>query len=162
MIRLLIIAIGILLLWVLFVSNFKKSIKIILTICVLVIFGVGIWVEQADKVLKSNIIDATEIIDCGVSAKHSYRTNYDVDFCLRNDSLIGVAKQINLDFIALRCVNGECSEIQKVNQDVLLSLEAKSSDWLTENVDFDKVSQVPENGATLLWSIDVQSVKAIK
>jgi len=162
MIRLLIIAIGVFLLWVLFVSGFKKRTKIIISVCVLIFSGVGIWFEQADKGLRDNLIMIHEIVDCGVSAEHSYRTNYDVEFCLQNDSLKAMAKHINIDFIALSCLNGECLEIQNINEDVILSLAAQTSITLTKSLEFDKVPQEFENEATIVWSISVRSVKAIK
>jgi len=116
------------------------------------------WFEQSGQVPKDNLLTAQDIVDCGVQGEHSYRSNYDIEFCLTNTSDHATATRINIDFMALNCEQGDCSEVQTVNREVRLSLVPGESKTAVENLDFNLLGEVTEN---LVWSIRVVSVKAL-
>lgn len=158
MIRLILVAIGIFIVWVLFLSGFSKRQKIIICLAALLICVAGMWFEQSSQTPKEGVISLSEIVDCGVTSKHSYRTNYDIEFCLRNNSLSATAKRVAISFAALNCEAGNCEEIQVINKDVALSLEPEQQITRTENLNFDKVEESLES---VVWIAKVVSVKAL-
>lgn len=158
MIRLILVVIGLFILWVLFLSEFSKRQKISVCIAALLMCIVGLWVDQSSQTPRENIILVAEIEDCGVSSKYSYRTNFDIEFCLLNSSLTATAKRLAMSFIALNCVDGNCQELQIINKDVSLSLEPETQITLKENLSFDKVGVSLES---VVWVVKVNSVKAL-
>jgi len=159
MIRLILVAIGILIIWVLFLSKFNKQKKIIICITSLLVCIVAVWFDQYSQTPKEGVMRVNELEDCGVSSNHSYRTNYDIEFCLRNLSLISTAKRVSISFTALNCAAGDCQEVQVIRKDVSLSLEPESQVTLQENLNFDQVERPANN---VVWLARVDSVKAVK
>lgn len=158
MIRLILLPLAVFLSWVLFVSEFDKRKKIIISVVALVVTIFAMWFEQSGQVPKDDLLTVQDIVDCGVQAEHSYRTNYDVEFCLTNTGARATATRINVDFLALSCEEGDCTEIQAVNREVRLSLAPGESATMSENLDFNQLSEANENH---VWSIRVVSVKAL-
>ncbi|MBX2849051.1 MAG: hypothetical protein KTR16_12070 [Acidiferrobacterales bacterium] len=158
MIRLILIAIGIFIIWVLFLSKFNKKKKIAVCVAALAICIAGLWFDQSSRTPKENIISKSELVDCGVSAKHSYRTNFDIEFCLRNLSTSATARRVAMSFVALDCIDGSCEELQVMTKEVPLSLAPETEITLEENISFDKVDASSE---TVVWVAKVMSVKAL-
>jgi len=69
MIRLIIIAIGLFILWVLFLSSFEKRRKIIIAIAAVVVLIAGLILDGWGKKPRSNIVNIDQIEVCGVTAK---------------------------------------------------------------------------------------------
>ncbi len=158
MIRLILVAIGGFIVWVLFLSEFSKRQKIIICLAALLFCIVGTWFEQSSQTPKEGVISTSELVDCGVTSKHSYRTNYDVAFCLRNTSLTATAKRVAMSFSVLKCEAGNCEEIQVINKDVALSLEPDEQVILVENLNFDEVEPSLDS---IVWIAKAVSVKAL-
>lgn len=158
MIRLILVAIGVFIIWVLFLSGFNKRQKISICIAALLICIAGLWFDQSSQTPRENVMSISELEDCGVNSKYSYRTNFDIEFCLRNSSLTATAKRLGMSFIALNCVAGNCEELQVVNKDVSLSLEPETQITMKENLSFDKVDTTSE---TVVWVVKVNSIKAL-
>ena len=158
MIRLILLALGLFLLWVLFLSGFNKRQKISISVIALFISIACLWFDQASQTPRENLMSVEELEDCGVSSNHSYRTNFDIEFCLRNTSLTATAKRLAISFIALDCIDGNCEELQVVTKDISLSLEPESQLRLKENLSFDKVDISSE---TVVWVVKVNSIKAL-
>ena len=159
MIRLVLLALAVFLSWVLFVSEFNKRQKI--TICVIAVMVTifALWFEQSGQTPKDDLIAVSEIVDCGVRAEHSYRTNFDIEFCITNIAAQATAIRISIDFSALDCESGDCVEFQTVNKVVRVTLAPGESTTLTESLDFDQVDESVEN---IVWSTKIISVKALR
>lgn len=159
MIRLILVAIGIFIVWVLFLSQFTRQQKIIICTVSLLVCVAGLWFDQSSHTPKEGLISVNEMENCGVNAKHSYRTNFDIELCLRNLSENATAKRVSISYTALNCVAGNCEELQVVNRDIALSLAPQLQLILSDNLNFDHVDPSLE---TVVWVAKVNSIKALK
>jgi len=119
----------------------------------------ALWLEQKGQMLKSNLIQVSQIADCGVSGTHSYRTNFDIQFCLQNNSPNAILKRIGVDFSALRCVKGNCEGLQTVNKELPVNLAPGARQTFVENFSFSNVEPSAEN---VVWTATLVSVLAAK
>jgi len=160
MIRLIIIAIGLFILWVLFLSSFEKRRKIIIAIAAVVVLIAGLILDGWGEKPRSNIVNIDQIEVCGVTAKHSYRSSFDLDICLQNNANQGTVKRIALVVSAADCpANGLCTELQNVTRDFPIELDSGSKITVEQNLSFD---QVKRDSQTVQWSVEPVSVKAVR
>lgn len=150
MIRLLIIALGIFLIWVMFFSKFPKQRKIVITLVAIVLAVIGLWFEQKGESLKSDLVQLSDVVDCGATGKHSYRTNFDIEFCLQNNSVNATLKRITIDFKALDCIDGACQDKQTVQKTIRLDLSPGEKETYSENLNFPSVDSDDQN---IVWTI---------
>ena len=160
MIRLIIAVIGLFIIWVLFFSILPKERKILLVALSLILSVFGIWYESDAGKPQAGFVKAAQIVSCGVSAEHSYRSNFDISLCLENTAEQGHVKRIELAIIAAPC-NGlnQCSELQRVVRGLQVDLLPASSTTLSQNLSFDKIGNEQAN---VKWAFEVLSVKASK
>lgn len=159
MIRLIILALGVFLIWLLFVSSFDRRRKIAISVVVLILAVLAVWFEGRGETPTTGRIQSTDIVVCGVSASHSYRTNFDIEFCLQNNSVEATAKRIRMAFIAERCATStECIEVEKVNKEFAIELPPGLSKNQTENLNFKAVDSLDQS---LSWRVEVEQVKAV-
>lgn len=158
MIRVFIALIGVFIIWVLFYSKFKKERKIALVALAVILSTLGIWFESSVGKPRTNIIEPDQVINCGVIAKHSYRTNFDIQLCVQNTAEFGRIRRLKLSIIAEQCSgSGECVELQRVARDLSVDVVPQSSISLSQNLSFDDVDSDLKG---LRWSFIVRSVKA--
>lgn len=159
MIRLIILALGVFLIWVLFASSFNKSRKILISVVVALFAVAGLWWESTSDLPKDGRIANEQIELCGINAKHTYRTNFDIDFCLRNNSETATVKRVALNFIAQRCESANnCTQIQALNKAIMLTIKPLADLSYSENLNFDLVEA---NDTSVSWAIEIKEVKAV-
>jgi len=160
MIRLLIAVIGLFLIWVLFLSSFTKQRKILITVIALLMTVIGVWLESNTGVPRANIVSTDDISSCGVIAKHSYRSNFDLDICIRNNASDGQVKRLTLLIVAEKCSSSDnCLILEQVQRDASVNIAPNSDARLSQNLSFDKVDPA---AAEVIWSVEIVSVKAVR
>ena len=157
MIRVIIVLVFLFLLWVLYGSGFEKPRKIRISIIALILFAAAFWFDGYDKRELRNLVAVTDVGGCGVSGQFSYRTNFDLSICVTNNATKGTISRLKLAVIASRCEAQTCTELQRVERSLLVSIAPATSVTLEQNLSFDKVSP-SESG--LQWSVDVLETKA--
>ena len=160
MIRTIITLIGLFLIWVLFFSDFKKEQKILIASAALILSLLGLWLENNSPKPKLDIVKTTEIRSCGILVSHSYRSNFDIDLCIKNTAPDGHVKRLNFSIIASLCETPQsCNEHQRVQRDLSVELPANESRQIKQNLSF---SDTPIDLQGVQWSIDIHSVQAIQ
>lgn len=160
MIRLIIIALGLFIIWVLFLSNFEKRRKIIMAIAAVIVLIAGLVFDGWGKKPRSNVVNIDQVAVCGVTAKHSYRSNFDLEICLQNNASEGTVKRIALVVSAADCpANGLCTELQNVTRDFPIELASGNKIMVAQNLSFD---QVKPDSQSVQWSVSPVSVKAVR
>ena len=160
MIRVILALIAVFIIWVLFFSKFSKERKIAIVALVVVVSFLGVWYESSVGKPRQDLVEPSQIIDCGVSAKHSYRTNFDIDLCVQNTSEFAKVRRLELLIIAQQCTNlGECVELQRVARDLSVEVMPSSSIMLKQNLSFNNVAPDLDD---VKWSFIVSAVKANK
>ena len=158
MIRLLIIAVALFLLWVVFLSEFSRERKIWVTIAAMVFSVLAMWAESNWQRPKANVVQASSIVDCGTSAKHSYRTSFDLVICLRNQAESGNVKRVSFDVVATQCdSDGDCTELERVSRELTIELNANSETTVRQNLQFKMVDAAAQN---VTWGVEVTGVRA--
>ena len=157
MIRLVIVAIGVFLVWLLFFSGAQKKSKLLLGFSALLLVGLSIWFEGFLKLPREGVIELQQISSCGITAKHSYRSNYEIEYCLKNASLGANVERIELRFVAEDCRQQPCIEKASVVKQRAVNIVAGESQYLSDNLAFDSIRDYP---GELDWKIEVISVKA--
>lgn len=158
MIRLLFIAVALLLLWVVFMSGFSKKHKIWVVVAAMIFSVFAMWLESNWQQPKKDLVQASDVVDCGTTAGHSYRSSFDLIICLRNQADIGHVKRVNFDVIAKRCAQPEaCIEIERVARELSVDLPAQSDLNVKQNLSFNLVDPAASD---VVWSVEVKSVRA--
>ena len=96
---------------------------------------------------------------CALSAKHSYRSNYDITFCLKNNSQIATVKRLTVKIIAQDCQRGECNVLESVSKDFPITIGAGEQIQHVENSQFDALDPSLKD---VEWAIEVSEIKALK
>jgi len=160
MIRLIILVIGVFLIWVLFFSNFSKQRKIVIAAIAIVISIFGVWLESTVGKPKSSIVNTADVVSCGVSAVHSYRSNFDLSLCLQNNSANGRVKRIALSIIAAKCTTqDDCREVQRQQRELPIDLAPSAKVTLQQNLSFGLLDPA---AVDIVWSTETTMVKAIR
>jgi len=157
MIRVIILLVFLFLVWVLYASNFEKPRKIRICIIAVVLCAIGFWFDGYDKRQLRDLVDLSDIENCGVSGEYSYRTNFDFSICLKNNADKGTLSRLKLAVIASECEAGSCNELQRVERSLLVNISPSASVTLEQNLNFDKISP---SQAGLAWSVDILETKA--
>ena len=160
MIRLFIALIGLFLIWVLFFSRFSKEKKIVIAALAVVISIFAVWYESTAKEPKHNTLPISSIVGCGVTGKHSYRTNYDVNVCITNTAESGVVKRVEFSIVAKDCSLPEkCYEVERVRRHLAVNLLPQSNQTVQQSLAFNKLAPSLEN---IIWSFEIHSIEAVK
>lgn len=159
MVRLLIPLIAIFLIWLLFFSAFSKRIRIILCTGVVLLTALAFWLDMNSRAQRTGLIEKSQLINCGVQGKFSYRSNFNLDLCLRNTAPKATVKKIQVRFDAVSCVKGTCTELQSRTETIHLEIAPGMQLVHTENLSFDHVSPDSQN---LLWTAEITKAWASK
>jgi hypothetical protein len=119
----------------------------------------GVWYESHGKTPREGLIDVTQVADCGTTAEHSYRSNYNITFCLQNNSTSATAKRMQLRFIAEDCSAGACQELDAVIKDYSMEIAPGQNVNRTENMALD---QLPRGANNFNWRVEPLKVKATR
>lgn len=158
MIRLLIIVVALVLFWVVFLSDFSRQRKIWVAVGAMLFSAVALWLESNWLQPKKDVVEANQIVDCGTTATHSYRTSFDLMICLRNQASVGRVKRVSFDVVASQCTApGTCQELQRVPRELSIDLPAQTDIELKQNLQFNLVDPAATD---LAWAVEVKSVRA--
>jgi len=160
MIRLIIAFIGVFLIWVVFFSESSKNQKTAIVVISLLLCILGFWFESNLGKPRADVVQASQIETCGVVASHSYRSNFDLDLCLKNNADEGDVTRLSFTIAAQRCNDqGVCDQIQSIDRALLVDLPAKETLQLKQNLSFSELDPSLED---VQWSVTIHSVKAIR
>lgn len=160
MIRLIIALIGLFLIWVVFFSGFSKERKAVIAVISILLNITGVWFESDLGKPKTGVVQASQIVPCGLEAVHSYRTNFDLVLCFQNSDANANVTRLGFSIAAQQCDNaGVCETVQQVRRDLLVELPANDIIQLKQNLSF---SNVDPSLKGISWVVNVHSVKAIK
>jgi len=120
----------------------------------------GLWFENNSEKPKSNIVNVADLSSCGISASHSYRSNFDFQWCVQNNASMGHVKRLGFSIVASNCGEpGDCNELQRVQRDLSVDLPAGESRQIKQNLSF---SDVDVSLSGIQWSVEIHSTKAHK
>ena len=157
MIRLIVALVGLFVLWVLFFSNLTKNQKIIISSIAVILSVLGLWYESTSNKPRQGIVQIDQVTQCGIKVAHTYRSNYDIKFCIRNGSDNAYIKRISLDIYAQQCdESNQCQELQRVARDLKVDLKSDMQKEFTENLSFEKVNK--DNKVS--WAIEIKQIQA--
>ena len=157
MVRLLIPLVAIILIWLLFFSSFSKRIRIAASSALIALTLFGLWLDTGGRGISTSRVDVDQVVSCGVTGSYSYRTNYNLELCLQNNSSAASVRRLLLKFDAIDCKNGNCEVLDSVEDTVNLTIEPDSQIKRTENIAFDNV---PEQSSDLQFAVSVLQVWA--
>lgn len=160
MIRLVILILFIILLWLLVASGFERRKKMVLGALLIILSIVGFLYEGYDKRELPNLVDQSQVQSCGVTAKHSYRSNFDLNLCIQNLAEKGTISRLKMAIVAKKCSSSSaqsCLEIDRVVRDIPVRILPKSEVSLLQNLSFKNVEPVTKD---VQWSLEVIDTKA--
>ena len=157
MIRVIILIVFLFLIWVLYASGFEKPRKIRISVIALGLCALGFWFDGYDKREIPNLVELSDIESCGVTAQFSYRTNFDLTICVKNNASKGTISRLKFAAVATQCETQTCTELQRVERSILVDIAPESEVLLEQNMNFDKLNS---DQTDLQWSIDVSEAKA--
>jgi len=158
MIRVIIVFVGLSMIWVLFFSNFSKQKKAFISVIAAILCITGIWYESNASKPSANLINISQIESCGVQTKNSYRTNYDINLCIRNTAANAKIMRIEFSVIASSCEGqDQCQELQRVRRELAVEIAPSSEAQITQNLNFSLV----QDASDVVWSFETHKVKAL-
>ena len=158
MIRILIGAAVVLVVWILLFSGLSKTRKRGCIVALGLFVLAGLWFEGYSKTPRAGRIQDTDIVACGIKAKRSYRDNFDIEYCFKNQSTTAVVKRMNLRFSVMLCKQADCDLKQTVDRDHVVDIDIGETVWMKDNLAF---ASVRDAQGDLQWKVDVLSVKAL-
>jgi hypothetical protein len=132
---------------------------VILSVSLLAVLVAGVWYENYGETPRYGLIPENQIIICGITGAHSYRSDYKISYCLKNDSKIATSKRIELKVIALDCLAKPCSEVETKLKEVYFDIEPEQEYKGELNLAFNSLNQDQQN---IEWKLEVIGVKAVK
>jgi len=159
MIRVFVLGLGLIVLWLLFLSNFSKQKKIILSLVAIAIGVAGVLYESYGETPRRGLIGTDQVVSCGVTVEHSYRSNYNITFCLQNNAAKASVKRIEVRFIAENCASGTCQELDAVTKAFSMEIAPQTSAEHTVNLAFDKLQRGSND---FNWRTELVKVKATR
>ena len=160
MIRPIILLLGILIVVLLLVLDLDKRRKIIIISTTMVLLITGLIVDSWYKTPRNDVVALAQVVSCGISAQHSYRSNFDFNLCLQNNATAGTIKRISLQITASDCsVNNTCLELQSVIRDISIDLPAGTTLRFKQNLAFDALTEQHRN---LSWTLTPLSLKTLR
>lgn len=162
MIRLVILLLFVVLLWLLIASGFERRRKIVLGV-LLIGCAIGAFLfEGYDKRELENLVAESDVKSCGMTAKHSYRTNFDLELCVQNLAEKGTISRLKMAVVAQKCSAQnaqECLQLERVIRDIPVKITPKSQVYILQNLSFKHVDPQDNN---VDWSLDIISTKATR
>lgn len=162
MVRLVVLLLFVILFWLLVASGFERRRKIVLGVLLICLAVAGFVFEGYDKRELKNLISQSQVQSCGVSAKHSYRTNYDLQLCVQNLADNGSISRLKMAIVAQKCSPNdtqECLQLERVIRDIPVKIAAKSQAHILQNLSFKLVDPADQN---VDWSLEIISTKATR
>jgi len=158
MIRLIIALIGILLLWLWVASPFTKRVKIIGTVVAMAAAIAAVAYEIYDNKPRQGLITADQLTVCNLKVSHSYRSDYKVELCIKNDSK-ATLKRLSFLVSAERCdTQGACQAIETASADIPVTLATGGEKTINQTLRFERIAS-DDNAVS--WSFKVVKIKAI-
>ena len=157
MIRVLLLFLGFAFLWVLFFPGMSKKTRLITIGAIVIAFFVGLFFEKKDDFQSAHLVSAGKVDVCDLEVKHSYRTNYDVHFCLQNRIENITVKRVALTLKANNCQTQPCTDLQTVHKEIPVTLPFDKAVRLRENMQLDKVGNDHDH---IQWQLEVTPLVA--
>lgn len=159
MIRLIVLLVFLFLLWVLFASGFERRRKIVVSVIAVLACLATLVFDGYTKRESNSLIANSDIHTCGISAQHTYRTNFDVTICLVNKHPSATLSRLEMQVIASSCEASNCTEVQRVTRDIPMQLGASARQNLIQNLSFDAVNSDAQN---INWSVEIITTKGLR
>lgn len=157
MIRVIVLLVFLFLIWVLYGSGFEKARKIRIVTILIILCVLGIWLDGYNTRSIKNLVNITDVAICGVSAEHSYRSNFDIAICVQNMAERGTITRLNLQISATSCVADKCETPVSIERSLLTDIAPASRIILDQNLSFETINPEAEN---IKWSAKVLETKA--
>ncbi len=158
MIRLIIALIGLFLVWLWVASGFGRRVKLVVSLLAILASLALVALEVYNHKPRQGLVGATDVQVCGLTVQHSYRSDYKVDVCFKNNGKHSV-KRLQFGITATRCDDsGNCVELETTQRDIPLTLEPGYEQQLNQTLRFENV--IPDSTGTR-WSAEVLTVKAV-
>ena len=159
MIRLLLLIVALLLIWLLFFSQFARKLRLGLSAVLVALLVLALWIESSNKTARTGLIAADQIGICGVRGEFSYRTNYNIDACLLNQHESATARRVQIRFSALLCEQGDCRELENVTRTFTVDLPPQTRQETAANLSFPALEESMQG---LTWSAEVEEVWGVR
>ena len=159
MLRLILFVLVLVLVWILFFSDWSKQRRIGTAIATFLISVMVMWFASETGKPSTNLVQPSQVTVCEFSVAYSYRTNYDLSLCLNNGHPSALITRVEFSVVAEQCVEGECEVLQSVTKSRPVSLASGESLTLTDSMRFENLSNA--QGTTLDWRVEILSLQAV-
>lgn len=172
MLRLILFVLAAVLVWLLFFSNFEKQRRIIAAVVLFVVSIVLMWVVSEQDKPRLGIVQSADLSVCELSMAYSYRTNYDLKLCLKNDHPTAKVRRVEFQVVATTCSEpsdathesesstSECTPLQVVSKSRPVNIAAGESVLIQDNLDFDQLERVAAD--QLKWQVELTRIEAVR
>jgi len=156
MLRLLLILLAAVLVWILFFSSFERRTKIITSVSLFILTISTLWFDSYLSKPKSNKIDIAEVVVCGLDVQYSYRTNYNIELCLKNNHPSVTLRRVAFEITAQVCSSdSECTSLQTNSKSRSVEVPAGSEVTLADSMSFEQVAAKTNAGLVKKSSEDI-------
>ncbi len=157
MIRVIIAIIGIVMLWVWLGSPFTRRTKRFISVIAMVCAGVMIGVEVHNNKPRESLVSIEQVSVCGLNVNATYRSDYKVALCLRNNSNHQI-KRIRFAVTAQTCNGPDCEPLETTERDIPINISSGEEQLTEQTLRF---ANVASDNKELQWSASIVSVQAI-
>lgn len=159
MIRLLLAVVIVLILWLLFFSSLRKRVRILISGILLALVVAVLFFENDANTAKTSKTQLSNIVSCGTKATQTYRSNFDVVHCIRNNSKKATVRRLLLTTQVVVCPAGECTEIDSQEKTISVDIAPQSEQEIVTNLAFDEAAALSEeHQKALVWTTEITQV----
>mgnify|MGYP005988837757 FL=1 len=161
MLRLLLILLAAVLVWILYFSTFERRNKIIMSVSLFVLTISTLWFDSYLSKPKSNKIDISQVAVCGLNVQYSYRTNYNIELCLKNNHPSATLRRVAFELTAQVCSSdGECTSLQTKSKSRPVEVAAGKEITLADSMSFEQVAARTNAGRVKIASADTSDASS--
>lgn len=165
MLRVVLFILAAALVYILFFADLKKRTRLVTGAALFLSTVVVLWALSQQGKPRENLIDVSQIEVCDVDVQYSYRTNYAVKLCLKNNHESATVRRVSFTLNALDCSAGEtsCRELASTTKSRPLQIMAGQEVLIEDSMSFDALGE-PANSTEqqITWRASVDEVLASK
>lgn len=157
MIRLVLILLFLLIIWVLFFAKLTTQVKRMIIVVIVALFVSAVWYDDHRKRPQENLVSTNEVVSCGVNARGSYRSTFELELCFVNQAQQGTVRRIRFSVLGEQCQGEQCQIRQRVEREVGVEIAPRATKNIRQSLRFDQLRPDQE---PITWTLSVASVKA--
>ena len=117
-----------------------------------------VWYEQWGNAPRDNLMPTSQLGVCAISAKPTYRSNFDIELCLQNLSPDYRVVRAQLQLSAEQCQQTNCNSLDQISKTLTWNIAPKSEQRKVLNLPMPQAAKLTAAPESLRFSATIDKV----